>query len=217
MREHAPLAAGPVHIENGVEDLAARVLGRLGSGLRRWHQGFQNLPLRVGQVGRVGFPLLEFHAPVPWAISRLDKLLDCDGVISWDDPEGKLTVQQRLRRDAIARLDGLVRRTRARVVVISTWRTVFSAAQLTRILESGGFTGAVMDTTPVRPDGERWREIKDWLDAQPVRPKAIAILEDSKPMGPLAPWLVQTDYDAGLQDDDVECAVSLLGKAGPVW
>jgi hypothetical protein len=45
-----------------VEDLSSRMLDRLGTKIRRWNQGLQNLPLFVSQVGRVGFPYAGFHA-----------------------------------------------------------------------------------------------------------------------------------------------------------
>ena len=53
--QHAPLAAGTIYVEDGVNDLAPRMLGRRRSRLWRRDQRFQNFPLFVGEVGRVGF------------------------------------------------------------------------------------------------------------------------------------------------------------------
>ena len=72
VRQHSPLAASPVHVEDGVEDLASGVFGRLRARLGCWNQGFQGLPLRVGEVRRVGFPAFRYHAPQPWANLRLN-------------------------------------------------------------------------------------------------------------------------------------------------
>jgi hypothetical protein len=74
MRKHSPLATGSVDIEDGVEDLTPRMLGRQRRRLRCGDQRFQNLPLFVGEVGRVGFPSAGFHASEPWANLRLNKI-----------------------------------------------------------------------------------------------------------------------------------------------
>jgi hypothetical protein len=72
MGKHSPLTAGSGHVEDGVDDLASRVLNRLRARFGCWNQGLQDLPLRVGQVG---FPAFGLHAPQRWANSQLNKLL----------------------------------------------------------------------------------------------------------------------------------------------
>src|SRR5262249_45316185 len=72
MGQHSPLATAPEYVENGVDDFPSRVLDRLRSRLGGWNQWLQDLPLLVGQVGRIWFPASRFsalriHAPEPWA------------------------------------------------------------------------------------------------------------------------------------------------------
>src|SRR6202041_2089560 len=53
MRQHVPLAAGAVLIEQSVQDFAHLDLPRPPARFGRWNQGSQEIPLGVGQVGRV--------------------------------------------------------------------------------------------------------------------------------------------------------------------
>lgn len=142
-------------------------------------------------------------------------ILDFDGVVSWCDPDHRLSARERLRPAAVARLDLIVQRTGALVIVSSAWRKTLTVRELGTVLATRGFRGVVSDVTPVREQEERWCEIQTWLDAQDPPPRSLAILEDSEPMGPLAPWLVRIDYESGLLDEHVEDAVRLLNE--PMW
>ena len=62
----------------------------------------------------------------------------------------------------------------------------------------------------------RGREILWWVDAQPVKPRAIAVLDDLRLRGPIGRVLVQTREAVGLADADVERAVALLRSRGPL-
>src|SRR3954452_18839100 len=55
VRQHVPLAAGAGLIAEGVENLAHVDFARPPAGLGRWDEGLENLPLSVGQIGRIGF------------------------------------------------------------------------------------------------------------------------------------------------------------------
>ncbi len=74
---------------------------------------------------------------------------------------------------AVERLNTIVARTGAQVVVSSTWRERYSLAGLQELLATSGFRGEVIGCTPVRakdparsegPGDERCREIQAWLE-----------------------------------------------------
>jgi len=116
----------------------------------------------------------------------------------------------------VSRLNELITRTGAKVVVSSVWRCGKTIGSLQAILECAGFTGEVIGKTP-HLGGERGEEIAEWLEdshklygLEPF--ESFVILDDDSDMGALIPFLVQTSFESGLQQDHVERAVSLLGE-----
>lgn len=144
--------------------------------------------------------------------------LDFDGVISVSD--GALTAVERLRRDAVERLERIVRATGAAVVASTTWRydpatnTGHKAPRLTEWLRLFGFTGEIVGITPHLPHGRRALEIQSYVDSLPLLPRALCILEDWEPMEHLTPWTVRTDYDRRLTEADAARAIGLLKMRG---
>lgn len=143
-------------------------------------------------------------------------VLDCDGVIAVS--VAGVAAEKRLILECVARLNTIVRRTRPRVVVSSSWREVGTVPTLLGWFRAGGYQGPVNDVTPVhrKSDGfadpyVREGEIEAWLRAQPRMPRALAILDDIRIGGRLFPHLVQTTEATGLTDAHVERAVALLG------
>jgi hypothetical protein len=153
--------------------------------------------------------------------------LDFDGVIARNQPESeqpRLSAIQRLVPERVARLNRIVEVTRCRVTISSTWRysprvgTGFSAEQLGEWLKQAGFMGKVAGITPAFSDEEdltavethRGREILAWCAAQVPLPRALAVLDDARLRGAVAPFLVRTDPSVGLTDADVERAIVLL-------
>ncbi|WP_437588384.1 HAD domain-containing protein [Sorangium sp. So ce1000] len=149
--------------------------------------------------------------------------LDFDGVLN-----DLLTITQahgagarRFSAGAIDRLNTIVARTGARVVVTSSWREKHTLDALRALLASEGFTGEILDCTPVlhartagardlEPGQTRCREIQAWLDRQPEPPERFAVLDDIE-LELLTAVHVKTEVDAGLCDEHVEVAISLLG------
>lgn len=145
----------------------------------------------------------------PMPIASPVIFLDLDGVVTRN--EGA-TTEDRVRPACTARLDALVRRTGARVVVSSSWRITCTPERIRRYLASAGYTGAIDSATPVLPEHTRGAEIRAWLDAHPGEASAFVILDDW-PLDEFAGMLVhlvQTDYDAGLTDDDCARAEAIL-------
>lgn len=83
-------------------------------------------------------------------------------------------------------------------------------ATITKWMREKGFQGELSGATPVLPSGHRGEEIQAWLDAQPVQPRAIAIVDDHEPMGHLTPRTVYTDESTLITTEDVIRLTSLL-------
>jgi hypothetical protein len=123
--------------------------------------------------------------------------------------------------DAIERLNSIVERTGAKVVVISSWRALYGLDALKALLLSEGFTGEVLACTPslekatapvpdAAPGHTRCREIQAWLDALPEPPESFVILDDIE-LEHLAAWHVKPDAETGLLDVHVAAAIAILG------
>ncbi|MFS8068824.1 MAG: HAD domain-containing protein [Byssovorax sp.] len=124
----------------------------------------------------------------------------------------------------VARLEQLLARSGAQVVISSTWRLAFSPAELRARLAAKGFTGEILGCTPEVPTRAtsilgafffpRCAEIRAWLAAQAVPPERFVILDDAElepaDLVELQPCFVRTDPERGLQDGDVEAAVRIL-------
>lgn len=119
---------------------------------------------------------------------------------------------------AIARLNTLVLRSGAKVVVSSTWRLRFSLDELRNILSKYGFQGEIVGTTPHLPAAvamgdlleARSHEIQMWLRNAREEIESYVVLDDLYLEG-CAAFLVQTDFELGLLDQHVEDALSILG------
>jgi hypothetical protein len=158
------------------------------------------------------------------SVSHKVCFLDFDGVVA--RAISGASAHERLVPEWIARLSKLVERTDCRVVVSSTWRQNpqtkegFTVSQLTAALRARGFTGTVFDITPMHEDVTyaediarvRGGEILAWLRAQKQKPTSFVALDDVRLLGPIAPYVVQTNEYRGLSDADVERAVTMLAK-----
>ena len=150
--------------------------------------------------------------------------LDIDGVLNSEahlevnPPDKTLRMSddewwaEMLDPSAIERLNYLLERTEAVVVVSSSWRWARDNEQLLRVLRSKGFTGKIVDSTPQKNEKNRGREIKNWLDSYDGVLESYAILDDDGDMEPLRRRHVLTDPQVGLQDADVKKAIKLLRR-----
>jgi hypothetical protein len=132
--------------------------------------------------------------------------LDIDGVVApileWDR-YGDLDAA------CIQVLNEIATRGGADVVVSSTWRYDKTVAELQEILAAAGFTGRVMDKTPVGPAGaNRADEIAAWLAEHAVG--GYVIIDDHADMGEFRAHLVLTHPARGLQPADVPRAIETL-------
>lgn len=110
---------------------------------------------------------------------------------------------------ACLRLEQVLVRTGAAIVLSSTWRLTNTVEQVTDFLERRGVSSAkIIGTTPYLT-GYRGNEIKEWLQNHPSV-KRFAIVDDGSDMMPFLHHLVQTKWESGLLDEHVEKLVALL-------
>lgn len=177
-------------------------------------------------------------------MSRRIIFLDVDGVLnnaSWREqqdyapPPGtprEHRGMQWIDPSAVERLNLLVERSGAEVVLASSWRAR-GLEQVQELLALRGFRGQLHDRTPLPeerdpvvfrrlagrdpPPGCVWPrgyEIQQWLDDQ-FDVDAIVILDDAASLEHLDPWLVRTSLREGLCDHHVIDALGILAKPGP--
>jgi len=147
--------------------------------------------------------------------------LDFDGVLnSWDwfrrAPPGDRTLGH-LDPEAVARVQQIVDRTGAVIVISSTWRYLHTLGELRSYLAAKGLKARVIGRTPSWNPllADRGEQIAKWLQvASRVAgpPSGMAILDDDSDMGPLLSWLVKTSFATGLTEPDVERAVAVLSR-----
>ena len=118
---------------------------------------------------------------------------------------------------AVQRLDRLITRADASIVLSTSWRKILTLDELSSILRELGFGGKLLGKTPTlytSPDGVRFtrgHEIQAWLDAN-LQTSSFVILEDSEPLSHLELRCVRTDPALGLTDMDVDRALALLNQ-----
>jgi hypothetical protein len=112
--------------------------------------------------------------------------------------------------DAVARVNRIIERTGAKIVISSSWRMADPLARIMTILRLHGFTGEIVGTTPVL-SGTRGREIKEWLRAN-RGVTAYVILDDATDMDGLGARHVLTHPDEGLLDAHVDMACAALAR-----
>ena len=144
-------------------------------------------------------------------------VVDFDGVLNhnrWFASKAALSELDRERvgfdPEAIARLNRIVERSGAGVVISSKWRATRSILQLQALLERNGFTGEVIGKTPSQLGlGDRGEEIAAWVRLARFQ-GPYAVLDDIDQVGAVQSHFVKVDPAVGLQDEQVEAALRLL-------
>ena len=132
--------------------------------------------------------------------------LDIDGVLA---PIRQWDRYGDLEPACIRVLNEIVSQGGAEVVVSSTWRYGKTVVELQGILEAEGFTGSVVDKTPIGgPGADRGAEIAMWLAEHSVG--GYVIIDDHVDMGELRTHLVLTQPAHGLQPADASRALAIL-------
>jgi hypothetical protein len=163
-------------------------------------------------------------------VNQLEKpivFLDIDGVLNseqWyaqaasrkEKPNSQPSTQRSLLERSIdpacvQRLNRLLQRTGAVVIVSSSWRTKHQLSEIVSILEARGFCGEVIGVTP-SDDGTlaRGGEITRWLKENVPCGVAYVAVDDEVETGLPTEVVVVTSRDTGLTDEDVERAIGIL-------
>lgn len=156
-------------------------------------------------------------------------MLDVDGVLNSAD---YLHNRRKIRRptphaiDAVTvpRLNEILRRSGAKVVISSSWRIQHPWQRMQEILTAHGVVCDVIGQTPSLYEPlpqeeacdkysikrrERGHEIQAWLNEHPEVTR-FAIVDDNSDMVHLAHKLVQTTWEMGLLDEHIEPLVKML-------
>jgi hypothetical protein len=145
--------------------------------------------------------------------------LDFDGVLN---NHGFLQQQphrlDRIDPTAVGRLNTIVARSGAKVVISSSWRIHHSLEDLRERLGEVGFEGEVIGQTPDISWGEygdpfigRAREIQTWIEEHPEPLESFVVLDDIY-MDDIAQFLVKTEFTTGLEEAHVDAALAILGQ-----
>lgn len=153
--------------------------------------------------------------------------LDIDGVLNSEEYALKCSAEENTRYTfesldpaCVRALNRLCTEGQAACVLSSVWRINWTLPGMQAHLEKFGFTGRVVDKTPLLrgrdgKDAERGFEIAAYLsNCQRHGPKvdAFVILDDDSDMGPLMPFLVKTEFKKGLTETHVDQALALLRR-----
>lgn len=122
--------------------------------------------------------------------------------------------------DCVAALNYLIEKTDARIVISSVWR-MHGVMRMRGILSCWGVKASVIGCTPdltrasrgstILQSVERGHEIQRWLDNyKGIEIEAFVILDDDGDMAHLKPYLVQSQFEPGLTQQDSERAIALL-------
>ena len=128
--------------------------------------------------------------------------LDFDGVLNskrWFTIAGNVRKQWHLDEDLIQNLNQITKSTDAKIVLSTSWRTMYPFPDIIQALEDRGCLADVIAKTPdLSGTGlgdsffvPRGHEIEAWLRDHPEVTN-IVILDDEPDMEPLMAFLVQT-------------------------
>jgi len=112
----------------------------------------------------------------------------------------------------VTRLNNIINRISARVVLSSSWRCGWELERIEGFLRDRDYAHTLEDATPRLYGQERHVEIKRWLEIYSQPLSCFAILDDDLDAGVgLARHFVHVAD--GLEDEHVETAVRILGGA----
>jgi hypothetical protein len=113
----------------------------------------------------------------------------------------------------IQRLNRLLQRTGAVVVISSSWRKQHRLSEILSIMEARGFCGEVIGATSSDNSAlSRGEEITRWLKENVPRGVAYVVVDDEVETGLPPEVVVVTCRDTGLTDEDVERAIRILSR-----
>lgn len=141
--------------------------------------------------------------------------LDIDGVlVNRRSLKGNSGMRAKADPKCVYALNWLTEITGAGIVVSSTWRSLGLLEMRTILKQAWGVTGAIVGMTPhlsrLGFESSRGHEITAYLNSSSATASPFVILDDDSDMGVLAPWLVRTEFEAGLTEHDARKAIGIL-------
>mgnify|MGYP003378926671 FL=1 len=113
--------------------------------------------------------------------------------------------------ECLERLQRLVEKTDARIVITSTWRKTEEGKRvLQNILEQYDLANRIIGYTPIL-NTKRGEEIKSFLETLNVEASYI-ILDDDDDMEELTPYLILTNMKTGLTEEKMTEGMQKLKK-----
>ncbi len=143
--------------------------------------------------------------------------LDIDGVLNSEEWAFKKydegvhnALQSEFDVQAVERLNTIIEKSGAKVVISSSWRLIYSLEHINSMLTKFGFKGEIVGRTP-SPKANRGRgyDIKRWL-TENSKVTTFAILDDDNDMDGVRDRFVQTSWTKGLQDEHIPKVLALL-------
>ena len=111
----------------------------------------------------------------------------------------------------VARLKRILDATDAKIVLSSAWR-MFGKEEFRRVWLERNMPSEIIDFTPKTPSGQRGREIGIWLNDHKDEVESFVIIDDDVFDMDVNhfDFVVQTTWDNGLTDGNVEHAIRVL-------
>lgn len=127
-----------------------------------------------------------------------------------------------LSRIYVRRLNKIIKKTDAYIVVSSVWRLGHTIEELREILVEKGFKypEKLISKTGRSNDGIRGGEIQEWLDEYFPQSENFIILDDDSDMLHLMPHLVKTQFETGLTRKKMKECINRLNqiqRRGLLW
>lgn len=147
--------------------------------------------------------------------------LDVDGVLNSKDwiENNRVRTENSVNPEKVKLLAEIVKNTNATVVLSSTWRYIPEHPMFMYLTDILGVNGIKIHSFTPKLDGDRPREIKEWIEKQTEEVQFISIeddfSEDDYRKYGIEDRLVKTSYYGeygGLQRNHVEQAIQLLNE-----
>ena len=140
--------------------------------------------------------------------------LDVDGVLNNDDTTSTYRVFAGWEKKCIYRLNHIIRKTDAAIVISSSWRMHRSMNEIIHLFNvEMGIRGTILGSTPVQNIEERGAEISAWMKFFKKKIgrdiDRFVIIDDVDPLMFQDHW-IETDTCIGLTNKEVEKAVCSL-------
>ncbi len=118
---------------------------------------------------------------------------------------------------AVKRLNDIVARTGAKVVISSSWRALHSVDEIRSFLNERGFIGEVVGRTPTHREyvgdpltDDRGHYIQQWINENKFDGDFV-IIDDDRDVEPYRDRWVHTTWERGLEQKHVVEAMDLFG------